>query len=216
MLYLTGASNPGAISAAAQYLNLGLMLQPLSHYEQQMRHYQHVGIDNGCFSKGGQFDGWAFLKWIDRLSYRDRCRFVVAPDVFHPDADFDGMVKGETVSIAEKTLDRSQPYYSAIRARGYPVALVMQNGLQYLDIPWSNIDAVFVGGTTDWKLSLEACLIIREAKSQGKWAHMGRVNSALRLRKAADMGCDSADGTYLKYGPDTNLKNLKDWLQKNL
>lgn len=29
-----------------------------------------------------------------------------------------------------------------------------------------------------------------------------------------DIGCDSADGTYLAYGPDTNLPKLETWLRK--
>jgi hypothetical protein len=44
-----------------------------------------------------------------------------------------------------------------------------------------------------------------ETKRRGKWLHMGRVNSARRFAIAELMGCDSVDGTYLTYGPDTNL-----------
>lgn len=41
---------------------------------------------------------------------------------------------------------------------------------------------------------------------------MGRVNSLRRLRHAAAIGCDSADGTYLAFGPDRNLPRLLDWI----
>lgn len=43
---------------------------------------------------------------------------------------------------------------------------------------------------------------------------MGRVNSLRRLRLAQAMGCDSADGTYLAYGPDRNLPRLLGWLRE--
>ncbi len=41
---------------------------------------------------------------------------------------------------------------------------------------------------------------------------MGRVNSYRRLAYAQSIGCHSADGTYLKYGPDLNLPRLLRWL----
>jgi hypothetical protein len=41
---------------------------------------------------------------------------------------------------------------------------------------------------------------------------MGRVNSRRRLRIAAQMGCHSADGTFLAFGPDRNLPHLLGWL----
>ena len=42
---------------------------------------------------------------------------------------------------------------------------------------------------------------------------MGRVNSERRYRYAADIGCDSADGTYLTFGPDQNLPRLMAWIR---
>lgn len=42
--------------------------------------------------------------------------------------------------------------------------------------------------------------------------HMGRVNTRNRMLAAKAMGCDSADGTYLAYGPDQNLPSLLAWL----
>ena len=51
-----------------------------------------------------------------------------------------------------------------------------------------------------------------EAKAHGKWVHMGRVNSLKRLQYAAAIGCDSADGTYLTFGPAKNLPRLLGWL----
>lgn len=43
---------------------------------------------------------------------------------------------------------------------------------------------------------------------------MGRVNSAKRLARAAEMGCDSADGTYLRFAPTANLVRLLGWLER--
>ncbi len=51
-----------------------------------------------------------------------------------------------------------------------------------------------------------------EAKDRGKQVHVGRVNSARRLRWARDHGADSADGTYVGFGPDVNLPKVTRWL----
>lgn len=50
--------------------------------------------------------------------------------------------------------------------------------------------------------------IARHAKGQGLWVHMGRVNSARRLRIAESWGVDSCDGTFLAFGPDQNTRRL--------
>lgn len=39
------------------------------------------------------------------------------------------------------------------------------------------------------------------------------MNSLRRLTYAAAIGCHSADGTYLAYGPDRNLPTLLRWLR---
>ena len=151
--------------------------------------------DNGAYGKG--FPGAA--KWFEWLSSlpADRVRFAVAPDV---------------VADAQATLDRSLPWLPRIRALGIPAALVAQDGLETLDVPWDEFDVLFIGGTTGWKLGRHARALVAEAKRRGKHVHMGRVNSLTRLRYADHIGCDSADGTYLVFGPDVNLPKLLDWL----
>jgi hypothetical protein len=56
-------------------------------------------------------------------------------------------------------------------------------------------EAVFVGGSTTYKLGADAAASVAAAKGAGLWAHMGRVNSDKRFRYAASIGCDSVDGT---------------------
>jgi hypothetical protein len=58
-----------------------------------------------------------------------------------------------------------------------------------------------------------------EARRRGVWTHMGRVNSERRLRYAALIGCQSADGTYLafrnRHGGD-GVSDLRRWFQQRL
>jgi hypothetical protein len=101
-----------------------------------------------------------------------------------------------------------------IRAAGYPAALVAQDGLEHLPVPWRLLDAVFIGGSTAWKLGPAVAGLAAEARRRGLSVHMGRVNSRTRLWYAASIGCHSVDGTCLAYGPDRNLPKLLGWLRE--
>lgn len=143
--------------------------------------------DNGRFNSPHEYTDESYLAWLTKMKpYADRCLFATAPDV---------------VGDAEATLAMSLPMLPQIRAAGYPVALVGQDGLTADMVPWDDINALFIGGTTAWKLSEAAYSLAAEAKRRGKWTHMGRVNSWRRFRAAAAAGYDSADGTYLRFDP---------------
>jgi hypothetical protein len=156
--------------------------------------------DNGCFGQGYPGDE-AFLAWLSARLERwgDRCKFATAPDV---------------VGDARATLVRSAPFLPAIRDMGCPAAFIGQDGQEDLPVPWDEFDALFLGGTTEWKLGVGAAWLTREAVGRGKWVHMGRVNTKGRLRYAASLGCSSVDGTTLRFGPDINLPILLRWLDE--
>lgn len=155
--------------------------------------------DNAVFADKYPGDD-AYLAWLAGLKPRAAwCRFAVAPDV---------------VCDANATWERSAPMLSRIRALGFPAALVAQNGIEDLAIDWDAFDALFIGGDTEWKLGAYCRAVVAQARWHGKWIHMGRVNSAKRLRYAHAIGCHSADGTYLAFGPDENLPKLLAWLRQ--
>jgi hypothetical protein len=157
--------------------------------------------DNGCFGAGYPGDD-AWLQWLGRNRHdAASCVFATAPDV---------------VGDAAATLERSLPMLPLIRALGYPAALVAQDGLESLTVPWDEFDVLFIGGSTEWKLGRHARHLVREAKARGKHVHMGRVNSARRWRYAEHIGCDSVDGTYLTFGPDILLPQLLSWDKPHL
>lgn len=153
--------------------------------------------DNGVFGKGYPGDA-AWWAWVDGLP-RDLCEFVVAPDV---------------VGDAAATLERSRPWLLKIREAGFAAAFAAQDGLEALTIPWDTFDVLFIAGTTEWKLSRVAAELADEARAHGLKVHMGRVNSEDRLRRAIAVGCDTADGTFLAFGPDTNLPRLMAWFTR--
>jgi hypothetical protein len=194
--FLSGAIN-GTVLANPRP-DLGLMIQPGMGNGVAPLQFWGWGGDNGCFAQGDAFDAGDWLEWAAGLRrYRDHCLFIVAPDV---------------ILDAEATLIRSLPYLPTIRQLGFPAAFVSQNGCRSDLVPWDQIDVLFVGGDDAWKLGEPSWGLCTEAKRRGKRVHMGRVNSFRRLKACAISGVDSADGTYLKFGPDTNWPKLMAWL----
>lgn len=159
--------------------------------------------DNGKFGIG---KGWPgadrWFEWlcttVDRYG-PDRCLWAVAPDV-----PFD----------AAGTLAESLPWLARIRELGIPAAFAAQDGSEHGLIPWGDFDVLFIAGSTEWKIGTAAYRLAQEAKQRGLKVHMGRVNSRQRLRIAEHFGCDSADGTYLAFGPEKNLARLTGWLDE--
>jgi hypothetical protein len=134
--------------------------------------------DNDAFSG---FDEGRFLAMLERIKGHDGCLFVTAPDVVG-DPDETWRLFSTWCGVIGDTF-------------GLPLGFVTQDGATTHDVPWSALDALFIGGTDAWKLSEGSEWLAREAKDRGKWVHMGRVNSVRRIRRAQDWGCDSVDGT---------------------
>ncbi|MDX2874466.1 hypothetical protein [Streptomyces ipomoeae] len=163
--------------------------------------------DNSKFGSDGKGRYWpgsdAWLAWLSRTVERygrDRCLWALAPD-----QPFD----------AAGTLIESLPWLARIRELGVPAAYAAQDGCDAPGLlPWDAFDVLFLAGSTQWKLGPVAERLAREAKARGKNVHMGRVNSRMRLGIAEWFGCDTADGTYLAYGPDKNLPRLLRWLDE--
>lgn len=192
MIYLSGAIRP----ELAEH-GIGYMLTPMMGNSPDLSAVPWAG-DNGCFAQPDKFDLAKFLAWLVARP-TETCLFAVAPDV---------------VGDAKATWTRSRFVLPVIRRLGFKAALVAQDGFNHNKIQWSAFDALFIGGSTDWKVSPYVIqTVIPEAKRRGKWVHGGRVNSYKRLRLYADAGCDSADGTFLAFGPDVNLPRLLGWLR---
>lgn len=161
--------------AAEMGCEVGQLLTPLTRY--RLRDPARPwAIDNGAFAR---FDRDAFMALLAREDHhKERCLFVTVPDV---------------VGSARRTLEVFEHWKSKLP--GWPLALACQDGQEHLPIPWAEIAAVFIGGSTKWKSSEEAGHIIKAAKAIGKWAHVGRVNHPARFDHFEKLGADSVDGT---------------------
>ena len=152
-------------------------------------------VDNGCFARPSGFKNEGYLAWLDKRPRN--ALFAAAPDV---------------VGDWPATLERSRPMLAEIRTLGFKAAIVLQDGATIETVPWDECDAVFVGGSTKWKLGPTVPDLVRAARTRSKWAHMGRVNSWVRLRVAAAIGCQSADGNVAVY--DRGRIERAAWLER--
>lgn len=177
------AELPVALAECGPHFTPGQLITPLTSYADWGGTW---AMDNGAYSK---FDLAGYRRLLIRQRpHRARCLFIAAPDV---------------PFYARRTLELFEHW--AIELRGWPRAIVCQNGQEELPIPWKMLDAVFIGGDDAFKLSKEAEAIIKAAKALGKWAHIGRVNTADRLKRIYEMGADSFDGSGIS--KHTHMRN---------
>lgn len=114
------------------------------------------------------------------------CKFITAPDVFN---------KEQGIGLHAQTLDKWKEWRPYLQTLGQPLAFVAQNGATINNVPWDELDAVFIGGSTEYKLGPIAAAIVQRANELGKWAHVGRVNSEKRIAYAKSIGANSVDGS---------------------
>lgn len=175
MIALLDTNEDLAVCAAELGCDVGTLLTPLTRFTLR-RPELPWGIDNGAFAR---FDEKSFLSLLKREEHhKANCLFVTVPDV---------------VGSARRTLEVFEHWRGQLA--GWPLALACQDGQENMPIPWNDIAAVFIGGSTNWKLSEAAEQCIKAAKALGKWAHVGRVNDPARFAYFEELGADSIDGT---------------------
>ena len=190
MLYLTGCiPSKDELRSLLRENGIGAMLTPFS--QRSCPGGWPWAADNGCFASRWTEAVW--FSWLRSKEDPGSALFATVPDVV---GDHSG------------TLERWWQWHAAVADLGYSPAFVLQDGLVPSEVPWDQMGALFVGGTTDFKLSEDSRLMVAEAKRRGKWVHMGRVNSRKRIRIAHEWGCDSVDGTFLAFAPDHNTHRL--------
>ena len=131
------------------------------------------GLDNGCFARFERSTWERLLEEADK----DRPVFCCLPDI---------------VGDAQRTAELFDHFYS--RTQELPRALVLQDGIERVRIPWDSLAAVFVGGSDAFKVSPVTFAAARTAKMLGKWVHVGRVNTPARVRNWVGIA-DSIDGS---------------------
>lgn len=130
-------------------------------------------LDNGCYT---QFDYGTWLRMVDEAQ-TVKPLFITLPDI---------------IGDARRTLELFNHFMNDTGCA--PRALVLQDGIGNVDIPWRWISAVFVGGSDSFKISQEAIAACKTAKMLDKWVHVGRVNTPKRIKDYIGLA-DSIDGS---------------------
>lgn len=176
MLLLATTGHPD-IAERYVHPNLGRLLQP--RHTSSAERTAEAGLiwaaDNDCFQG---LNEPRFMQMLDKIGGLPGCLFVSCPDV---------------VGDHAATLELWREWAPIIEEFLLPPAFVVQDGASYAAIP-ADVP-LFIGGTTDFKLGSEVAEICRLALKDGRWIHMGRVNSAKRMAYAASIGVHSVDGT---------------------
>jgi len=152
----------------------GQLRTPLTNYAQA------PGItwaaDNGFYTNP---DAAAWIRWVARFEDQvdDRPAWVAMPDI---------------VGDAQRTLELFE--YFGRRTNGLPRALVLQDGIGRVPIPWDQVTAVFIGGSDDFKVSREAYAAAKTARILGKQIHVGRINTFARCQNWLGLA-DTLDGS---------------------
>lgn len=167
--------------------NLGRLVQP-RHYDNMaatVANGRPWAADNDCFQ---QLDPDAYRAMLAKVPTGGL--FVTVPDV---------------VGDHRATVRRWRRWAPYVRQFGHVPAFVLQDGCRSWSQVPSDAGAVFVGGSTVYKLSEDAAGLVGEANRRGMWTHMGRVNTRRRIRYAKSIGCRSVDGTAFAKFTDAHL-----------
>ncbi len=188
MIYLSGIHSKVIAEHAATDRRLGLMMQPKSATVQHQNLYPWQAFDNGAFGayvQGKDFDAATWQRQLIRVRPGPDFLFAVVPDVVGDHAG---------------TVQSWQQHAGTVLDAGLPAAFVLQNGCTDIGQVPAGASAIFIGGDDTYKLGPDAARVTWQARNAGLWTHMGRCNSAVRFRRALAMGCDSVDGTFLRFG----------------
>lgn len=170
----------------------GVIITPYNNRKLTLEY--KVCIDNGNYSK--EFSWSSYKKFLDsKLPYKHIINFVTVPD---------------KVASHKETILLYKQYSDSISKMGYNISFVLQDGCGYDDIP-TDCSWLFVGGTTEYKLSKQVADIIVKTN---KPVHVGRVNSEKRIRYFYELGVKSVDGTTICYQPDIVFNKLNNLLLK--
>ena len=143
-------------------------------------------LDNGAwtsFQRGESFHDAAFERAVALLG--PGADWVVLPDIV--------MGGVESLTFSRRWLDRLE-HRRPLADTTFLIAV--QNGMRpdHVRTLLGPRIGIFVGGDTAWKLATMAQWA-RLARSRGAICHVGRVNSARRIRLCAAAGVDSFHGS---------------------
>ncbi len=185
---------------------IGVLLTPSNGNAEWWPGGTEWACDNDCFAG---LDAPKYMRLLARVAkFRTRPLWIACPDV---------------VADAGATWANFSIWQPLLASMDLPVALVLQDGLERfkwsarLPSTWNDLAAVFVGGSTEWKLSEHAARLTLEAHERGLLCHWGRINSRKRIRfliheqQAGRCWADSIDGSGFSAFADVRIPKFIRW-----
>lgn len=189
ILFVNGGTK--TVYAMNETAHLGILYSPAcwNSIERAIEARLPWAMDNGAYSG---FDQSEYRAMIGRclLHRREGLQWIACPDV---------------VGNHAATMELFDEWGMYLHRRGLPIAFVAQDGCNVKDVPWDYIKCLFIGGTTEWKLSEAAKRLIYIAKLRAFHVHVGRVNSRRRIKWCFDQRVNSIDGTSMSRFSETYL-----------
>lgn len=174
---------------------LGWLIGPSALRKTKLRPWVPFALDNDAFNAFTHNTPWDEVAWLSmiRALTPHRPMWALCPD---------------KVADRAATLALWDRYLPVLINHNLVPAFAVQDGMTSSDVPPS-AQVVFVGGTTDWKWGT-----ITHWTKHFPRVHVGRVNSVEKLRKCAELGVESVDGTGWFRDPSdpTKLPALQRWL----
>lgn len=173
----------------------GQLFAPDSQYDisETIRLNMCWAVDNGCFKR---YEPEKILNTLKRYQGVENCLFFVAPDV---------------VCNHDATLKLFHEWRDVIKGYGYPIAFVCQNGATIENVPFEQIDAVFIGGDNNYKYSGYVDAILHRAGWLGIHRHQGRLSSFKRFNWF-EKHCESFDSSGFSRWPDAMTGQHIKWI----
>ena len=210
MRYLSGCTSPRYEQALIDRGDVGLLIQPGSYAASRILPFPYWAADNACYPPDDdpkRKEPWRAATWCRMIGALHDLGPFVPPCLFIlvPDWPFDH----------DRTLERWDRWRTVAEVLDQPLAFAIQDGATVDNVPWDEFHVAFLAGTTEWKCGYGAYEMAVEARKRGRWIHMGRVQPG-RIDWASMIGCDSADGTFMKHGePGEMLVRLSAALDRN-
>lgn len=146
-------------------------------------------LDNGAFkafARGTPFDEDAFDNLRNRA--RNHAGKTGATPLW--------MAVPDVVANRERTIENWHRLAPALRSYGWPLAFVVQDGMQDEDVRRAlrvgEFRVLFIGGSLEWKLA-NVPRWVALGHAAGVQVHVGRMGTCRRARYARECGADSVD-----------------------
>jgi hypothetical protein len=159
--------------------------------------------------KGRRIDPWAydngaFVDWRASKPFASEAFLADLRELQEAGSQPDFVVLPDRVAEGVHSLRLSLGWLDRLRELqlcSWPLYLAVQDGMSRGDIPWGEVDGIFVGGTVEWKTATVDGWT-RAAHQHSVPCHYARCGTRRKVLHAKSIGCDSLDSSLPLWSAD--------------